>query len=209
METKRNGVTYIGYINSDMTESEIREAMPAYKASYTYEDYLTWDENIRWELIDGVPYIMAGPNVAHQKISGNLFLQLGNFLKGKHCKVFHAALDVRLNWGTLDDTVVQPDIMVVCDHSIIDKASIKGVPDMVVEILSPSTSKYDKTTKYQKYLRAGLKELWIIDPEKKTVEINILNDGNYITHPYGENDTVDVHILDGCEINLGEVFLDL
>jgi len=206
METKRNGVTYLGYINSDMTESEIREAIPKYKESYTYEDYLTWDESIRWELIDGVPYVMAGPNVAHQTINGNLFLLLANFLKGKHCKVFLAGLDVRLNADTLDNSAVQPDLLIVCDHSIIDKGSIKGVPDMLVEILSPSTAKYDKTIKFEAYQKAGVREFWIIDPEAKTVTVNILKEGKYITHPYGENDTVAVHILDGFSVNLSEVF---
>ena len=206
MYKSEDGTMIFGYRNGHMTESEIREAMPAYKKSYTYEDYLTWDDDIRWELIDGIPYIMAGPNVAHQTILGNLHGLLWIYLRGKPCKVYLTDLDVRLNADTLDDSVVRPDIIIVCDHSKIDEAGIKGAPDMAVEILSPSTAKYDKTTKYQRYLRAGVRELWIIDPEKKTVEVNILNEDKYITHFYMEKDTISVHVLEGCDISLSEVF---
>jgi len=206
MYKSEDGTMIFGYKNGHMTESEIREAMPAYKKSYTYEDYLTWDENIRWELIDGIPYIMAGANTAHQTILGNLYVPLWSFLEDKHCKVYLTDLDVRLNVDTLDDSVVRPDIIIVCDHSKIDETCIKGVPDMLVEILSPSTAKYDKTTKYQRYLRAGVRELWIIDPKKKTVEVNILSEDKYVTHLYTEKDTVSVHVLNGCDISLSKVF---
>ncbi|MCL2820730.1 MAG: Uma2 family endonuclease, partial [Oscillospiraceae bacterium] len=167
-----------------------------------------WDDDIRWELIDGVPYMMSAPNDEHQEILGNLFGLLLNFLKGKPCIVRVAPSDVRLNPESFDDTVVQPDIYIYCDSSKKDKTGIKGAPDMVVEILSPSTAKRDKTIKFEAYRKAGVRELWIIDPKVKTVAVNILSDGKYITHPYGENDTVDVHILDGCEINLSEVFME-
>ena len=206
MYKKEDGTTILGYRNGHMTESEIREAMPAYKKSYTYEDYLTWDDNIRWELIDGVPYMMAGPNTAHQEILSNLHYLLKHYLRGKHCKIYTAAFDVRLNADTLDNSVVQPDIMIVCDHSKIDKTGIRGVPDMVVEILSPSTAKYDKTTKYESYQKAGVREFWIIDPKTKSLAVNILSNGKYTTHPYTEKDTVSVHVINGCDISLSEVF---
>ena len=107
---------------------------------YTYSDYLKWDDDVRRELIDGVVYLMAGPNRKHQKILGNMYLIFGNFLKGKPCEVYLAPFDVRLNADTLDDTVVQPDIMIVCDHSIMTDAGIAGVPSLLVEILSTNTS---------------------------------------------------------------------
>jgi len=194
------------YRNDKMTESEIREAMPAYKEKYTYDDYMSWDDDIRWELIDGVPYMMGAPNNDHQDISLNLSVLLANFLKGKQCKVRAAPSDVRLNPDTLDDTVVQPDVYIYCDPSKKDKTGIRGAPDMVVEVLSPSTAKRDKTIKFEAYRKAGVRELWIIEPETKSLSVNILNDGKYITHPYTKDDTVTVHILEGCTIELSEVF---
>jgi Uma2 family endonuclease len=149
---------------------------------------------------------MAAPNRRHQEILTDLIIQFGNFLKGKHCKVYAAAFDVRLNADTFDDIVVQPDITIVCDHSVLDDAGCKGVPDMVVEILSPSTSHYDKTLKFNTYLNAGIREYWIIDPVGKFLAVHILKDGNYITHAYTSEENVPVHVLEGCIINLPEVF---
>jgi len=183
----------------------VEEAQPAYDIRYTYADYLTWDDDVRRELIDGVPYLMALPNPRHQEISGNLLVLFRSFLKGKQCKVY-LPLDVRLNASTLDNTVVQPDLLIICDHSIIDKASIKGVPDMVVEILSPSTARYDKSLKFETYLKAGIREYWIVDPKNETLAVNILKDDNYITHVYSNEETVPVHVLEGCMINLAEIF---
>ena len=134
-------------------DSSVDEAQPAYDVRYTYSDYIKWDDDVRRELIDGIPYLMAGPNRKHQGILGELYLQIGNFLKDKPCKIYLAGLDVRLNADTLDDTVVQPDLVIVCDHSVLNDAGCKGVPDMVVEVLSPSNSRYDKITKWGTYLK--------------------------------------------------------
>jgi len=208
-DNKKKVTEFMCYRNDKMTELEIKEATPAYKESYTYADYITWDDDIRWELIDGIPYLMGAPNREHQELLGNLYLLFGTFLKGKHCKVFFAPFDVRLNFDTLDNTVVQPDLMIVCDHNKLDKAGIKGVPEMLVEILSPSTSKHDKTLKYETYRKNGVQEYWILDPKTKTLTVNLLNNGVYISHPYTIKDTVPVHTLKGFTINLSEVFEDL
>ena len=193
--------------NNDIsTESEVKEAAVDYDKLYTYSDYLKWDDDKRRELIDGVPYLMSAPGTAHQKIIGNSHGLFWNFLRGKPCEVYIAPFDVRLNADTLDDTVVQPDIMIVCDQSKLDNAGIIGAPDMVIEILSPSTSKYDKTTKFNKYQESGIREYWIIDPEAKTLEVNTLNDRSYITSPYTAEDIVPVNVLDGCNISMAEVF---
>jgi len=193
--------------NNDIAaESEVKEAVLNYDKLYTYADYLKWDDDKRRELIDGVPYLMSAPGTAHQKLSMNLSLLFATFLKGKTCQVYAAPFDVRLNADTLDDTVVQPDLIIVCDSSKLDKAGCKGVPDMVIEILSPSTSHYDKTTKFNKYQESGIREYWIIDPKAKKLEVNTLNDGSYITSPYTAEDIVPVHVLDGCDINMQEVF---
>ena len=200
------------YDNENLTESEVseelkvKEAQIEYNKLYTYSDYLTWDDDVRRELIDGVVYLMSAPTWRHQEISGNLFYLLKQYLKDSQCKVFFAALDVRLNAGLKDDTVVQPDIMMTCDLSILTDRGIKGVPDLLVEVLSPSTSRYDRVTKYNKYLEVGVKEYWIVDPVKKSVAVNILQDGVYITHAYTESDSFSVHILKDCVIDLAEVF---
>jgi len=189
-------------------ESKVEEAQPAYDMRYTYSDYLQWDDDKRRELIDGIPYLMAGPNRRHQELSANLNDQFRAFLKGKSCKVYYAPFDVRLNAGTRDDIVVQPDLIIVCDHSMLDDASCKGAPDMIIEILSPSTANYDKTTKFETYLKAGIKEYWIVDPVTQTLAIHILSNDNYITHVYTEKETAPVHVLEGCHINLSEVFAE-
>ena len=191
--------------NEKSPELNVKEAQPAYDTKFTYADYLLWDDDVRRELIDGVPYLMAEPSWRHQEILGNLHMLFKAFLKGKMCKVF-LPIDVRLNADTLDDTVVQPDLVIICDQSILDVVCCKGVPDMVVEILSPSTSHYDKTLKFNTYLNAGIREYWIIDPVGKFLAVHILKDGNYITHAYTSEENVPVHVLEGCIINLPEVF---
>jgi len=185
---------------------EVREAQPEYNKQYTYSNYLNWSDENRWELINGIAYMMSAQNLRHQEVLGNLFNHFHNYLKNKTCKVYTAPLDVRLNADTLDDTVVQPDLVVVCDHSVLDDAGIKGVPDMVIEVLSPSTARYDRTLKFKTYLSAGIREYWIVDPTNETLAVHILSQGNYIAHAYTDEDIVPVHVLEGCTINLSEVF---
>jgi Uma2 family endonuclease len=173
---------------------------------YTYADYLTWDDDERWELIDGVPYAMAGASTAHQRILTELTRQFANFLKGKPCEAFAAPFDVRLNADTNDDTVVQPDLLVICDKSKLDDRGCKGAPDLVIEVLSPSTASHDRFLKFNKYQRAGVREYWIVDPDSRTVQAHVLENGRYFTTVYFEADTAPVHILDGCTISLPDVF---
>ena len=185
---------------------KVGEAVLDYDKRYTYSDYLTWDDDIRWELIDGVPYLMSGPNRQHQQLSGNIFLQLATQLKGKTCEVYYSPLDVRLNYDTLDNTVVQPDLLIVCDHSKLNKAGCIGAPDVLIEILSPSTSRYDRTLKFNTYLKACVREYWILDPETRTLAVHLLKDNEYITRAYSEEETVPLHAIEGCIVNLAEVF---
>ncbi|MCL2820269.1 MAG: Uma2 family endonuclease [Oscillospiraceae bacterium] len=188
------------------TDSMVKEALPVYDKRYSYTDYITWEGDERWELIDGVPYLMSTPTRYHQEVSGNLHFLIKSFLIGKPCKVYYSPFAVRLNAETFDNTVLQPDLLVICDHDKLDKTGCKGAPDMVVEILSPSTSQYDKTLKFEAYLKAGVIEYWIIDPESKTLAVHILSENNYIIHPYTDEDTVPVHVLDGCDIDMAKVF---
>ena len=174
---------------------------------YTYTDYCTWDDGERWELIDGVPYAMSpAPSRIHQEISGNLYGQFFNFLRNKPCKVYSAPFDVRINADAEDDTVVQPDLLVVCDHSKLDEKGGKGAPDLVIEILSPSSARHDKFLKFNCYQRAGVREYWMVDPDTKTVQVCILENGKYIASVY--DDSIPVEALPGCTIDLKDVFAE-
>ena len=193
-------------MENNTNDSKVEEALVDYNKLYTYSDYLLWDDDKRRELIDGVPYLMSAPSRRHQKLLGKLFIQFDNLLKGKPCEVYFSPFDVRLNADTLDNTVVQPDLLIVCDKAKLNDTGCKGAPDMVVEILSPSTSRHDRILKFKTYLKSGIREYWIINPDTGILDVNILSNGNYITHPYAAEDTVPVHILEGCTINLPEVF---
>ena len=151
--------------------------------------------------------MMSAPTTEHQSILGELHRQFANFLKGKICKVFLAPCDVCLSGlGDEDDTVVQPDLLVVCDESKLDKKRCNGAPDMVIEILSPSTSKRDLFIKLKKYQNAGVREYWIADPDAKAVNVHILENGRYVINSHESDETVAVTVLDGCVITLSDVF---
>jgi Uma2 family endonuclease len=175
---------------------------------YTYADYEKWDDEKRYELIDGAIHVMEpGPGQAHQEISGELSRQLGNFLRGKPQKVFHAPFDVCLNAkGDNDYTVVQPDLLVVCDLTKLDGKRCDGAPDMAVEILSPSTQGKDRLLKFNKYMEAGVREYWIIDPKDEIISVNILKNGEYVTKMYGNTGSIPVHVLEGCIISIDDLF---
>ena len=175
---------------------------------YTYADYLEWDDDKRYELIDGRVYMMSAPTSNHQDVCREISRVISNYLVGKRCKLYFAPFDVRLTpkpFGK-DDTVVQPDIVVICDPKKIDRRGCVGAPDLVIEITSPSTSARDKLLKFNKYLWAGVREYWIVDPRDKTVSVHLLNENRYVTNVYGKDDTVPVATLEGCEVNLKDVF---
>lgn len=179
---------------------------------YTYADLLQWDDGTRYELYNGVPAALASPTDVHQSILGELYLQLGNYLKGKKCKAYLSPFDVRIFEGQGDspesvDTVLQPDLMVVCDQSKVDRRGIHGAPDMVIEILSPSSARYDRLVKFNLYQRAGVKEYWLVDPSTRTVCVYTLEDGAYhAATAYGVDSSVRVGIFDDCIIELSAVF---
>jgi Uma2 family endonuclease len=152
--------------------------------------------------------MMAPPNTSHQWVSRELFGRLFDFLSGKPCQLFSAPFGVRLfpREDLSDDTVVEPDIVVVCDASKLDKRGCNGAPDLIIEILSPSTSRHDQKLKFRKYLEAGVREYWIVDPDQAMVHTHILEDGRYVTRVYDDVDEVPVAVLPGCVIKLGEVF---
>jgi len=182
-------------------------SIPMQNERYTYADYCTWDDNERWELIEGIPYAMSpAPSWIHQRVSSRLHGVLFNFLSGKPCEVFHAPFDVRLNADDEDDTVVQPDLVVICDNSKLGGTGCTGTPDMVVEILSPSTARHDRMVKFRLYQQYSVKEYWIVDPDTKIVQACLLSGGLYVVNMYGDTDSAPVHVLPGCEISLKDVF---
>ena len=187
-------------------------ALPAEETRYSFADALTWGEDERIEIIDGEAYMMAPPVRVHQEISGEVYRQLANYLIGKKYKVYHAPFAVRLFEENGDrpedvDTVVQPDLMVVCDHSKVDRRGVHGAPDMIIEILSDSTRRTDRLTKFNLYQRAGVREYWIVDPDSHTVAVHLLQDGQYGSPDfYAANATIPVSILDDCMVDLARVF---
>ena len=138
---------------------------------YSYADIITWPDDARWELIDGIPYnISPAPSLRHQRIVSALMTEFGNFLKGHPCEHFTAPFDVRLpkptQNGMTADTVVQPDLLVVCDAEKLDEHGCVGAPTLVVEILSPATQAKDLREKRVAYQLAGVPEYWLISPNR-------------------------------------------
>jgi Uma2 family endonuclease len=176
------------------------------KQYYTYADYCALDDEVRYEVQDGMLCVMEAPTYYHQGVLVTILMRLGNFVYGKPQKVFPAPFDVRFNADGRDDMVLQPDIVVICDRSILSKSGCAGVPDMVVEILSPTTASRDRLEKFNIYLRFGVREYWIVDPDEKTIYVNLLQDGHYITTTYREGEMAPVYVLPGCEVDVREVF---
>jgi Uma2 family endonuclease len=140
---------------------------------YTYDDYVQWEG--RWELIQGIPYAMVpAPVKKHQRICGKIHVQLTLLLEdcGK-CEAFWP-----MDWPITDDTVVQPDVLVVCDEDI-GEVKLEKTPVMVFEVLSPSTSKKDRNIKYRLYEYAGVKYYCIVDPETNSAEVYVLQKEKY------------------------------
>lgn len=179
---------------------------------YTYANYLTWHFKERVELIKGRIYKMSpAPAVRHQILLGNLHLQYGPFFKEKTCKVFMAPFDVRFPTNKNDKnpiTVVQPDICIICDLSKLDEQGCNGAPDLIIEILSPSTSVKDTDAKFELYQEHGVAEYWMVDPANNLVDIYVLGENEKYQH-YGKfnaTKTISPTLFPGLKINLTEVF---
>lgn len=183
--------------------------------SYTYADYLTWRIKERVELILGKIFLMSpAPTSKHQYISGLISAEFVTFLKGSSCRVFSAPFDVTLpikNKKGEPNTVIQPDICVICDHEKITEKGCFGAPDLIVEIVSGSSVKRDLHEKYNIYEQSGVKEYWIVHPNDKSLSMFHLDDnGNYIaSRPLTYGDKVVSKVLPGLEIDLNEVFQDV
>ena len=173
---------------------------------YTYADYLTWPDDARYELIDGEAFLMSpAPLVEHQEVAGELFRQLANQLDGQPCRPYIAPVDVRLpradEADAAIDTVVQPDVLVVCDPSKIDRRGVRGAPDWVLEVLSPSTAAHDQIAKRRTYERAGVREYWLVHPGDRTLTVYVLDNGQYgRPEIYELKDATPIGVLPGVAI---------
>ena len=181
---------------------------------YTYADYLQWKFEERIELIRGQVFKMSpAPNLKHQQVSGRLFNEIYNYLKGKPCEVFSAPFDVRLPVMTKKKpeeitTVVQPDICIVCDEAKLDERGCCGTPDLVIEILSPGNSKKEVRIKHELYEEAGVKEYWVVYPTEESIAVFHLNNkGRYNgAHLYASGDTITSTAVTGLAISVTDVF---
>jgi Uma2 family endonuclease len=185
-------------ISDAMRISDLEE-----NARYTYADYLEWEGPERCQLINGEVFMMASPSVTHQALVTELTIQFGNWLRGKPCRVFASPLDGRLfpEEDNSDDTVVQPDLLVVCDKGKLGRA-VNGPPDLAIEIVSPSNSHRELFLKFQYYLEAGVREYWVIYPEEKKVQVHVYENGRYLSTVYREKARVSATVLPGMEIAL-------
>ena len=173
---------------------------------YTYSDYEKWPDHPRYELIKGEVTLLSSPSQHHQAMLIELSTQFRSFLRGKECKVFAVPFDVRLNFDTLDNTVLQPDLLVVCDLDKLNGKHCLGAPDMIAEILSPSTARKDTLVKSKLYMDAGVKEFWIIDPFHRLVVVHILENGSYFTSYHGSEEVIPIKVLKGFSVNMADVF---
>jgi Uma2 family endonuclease len=184
------------------------------KACSTYADYCTWSDQGRWELIDGEALEMTpAPSRSHQDSLRELFLAIGNFLRGKPCTIYSSPFDVRL-YDSPDQTdsqiptVVQPDLVVICDKTKLDERGCLGAPDLVIEITSPESISRDLKTKLNLYEKHGVKEYWVVNPSEKTVSVFYRNKQEHYDKPaiYTGKEKMRSEILEGISIVVDEVF---
>jgi Uma2 family endonuclease len=180
--------------------------------TYSYADYLTWPQEERWELFDGIPLMQAAPSWQHQSVFGEIFAQFHRYLQGKPCRVFASPFDVCLAEGHESDedirTVVQPDIAVVCDESKLRKTGYFGVPTLLVEVSSPATSRRDRVLKFNLYEKVGVQEYWIVEPDGKFINVFTLQENKRYGRPdtYTDEDTLNVSVFPDLVIDVKAVF---
>lgn len=191
-------------------DNRIEEAVMAYQikkqGEFTLEDYYELPDERRVELIDGVFYDMASPTSIHQMISSEICRLLKDYIDKKHgkCIPLAAPIDVRLSCD--DNTMVQPDVLVVCDRNKIIRRCIYGAPDFIAEILSLSTRRKDMIVKLKKYSESGVREYWLVDPDRKKVVVyDLENDGLPVI--YGFDEEIPVEIFSGeCKIDFSGIY---
>ncbi len=174
---------------------------------YNYQDYLQLPEDKRYEIIDGDLFIMVpSPNESHQRILANIFNIVSNHVKkSKLGNIYFAPFDVLFS----DEDIVQSDIIFISHENkkIITKDNIKGAPDLIVEVFSPSTFKRDTGIKKKLYARHGVREYWIVDPERETVEVFLLRGKEFEGRRYGVKDSISSTVIKDLNIEVKEIFV--
>jgi len=186
----------------------VRRENPPVKKAYTYKDYLSWGDDVRFELIDGIPHMMSAPTRWHQQVTGEIFGQLWSWLEDKPCEAYIAPFDVRLfpEEDQSDKVVLQPDVLVICDEGkLADGRACKGAPDFVVEVVSKGTKGKDFGAKKALYEKAGVREYWVV--EAGAVYKNLPLNGEYqeTVHDLDEGSTISVDTLPGCSIDFRKI----
>ena len=185
-------------------------ALQPHPEIFSLEQYEALSEDKRVEIFEGVVYDMASPSQIHQSISMQLSTVINNYILCKKgpCSIFSAPFDVKLSDKPL--TIVQPDIMVICDKDKLDGKRCNGAPDFIIEIVSPGNPSDDYVRKLYYYKNAGVREYWIVDPRRKTVTVNYF-EGDILNLQYSFDSTVKVNIYDDLLINFSEIarLLDL
>lgn len=176
-------------------------------AIYTEDDYYNLPKNIRAELIDGQFYNLAAPNRIHQKISGELYIVISEYMKTKNgqCQVYYAPFAVKL----LQDarTIVEPDISVICDPGKLTDRGCTGAPDWIIEISSPGNPGYDYVRKLNLYMNAGVREYWIVNPQKQTILVYFFDHPDFDVWQYTFRDKIKVNIYDDLWIDFAKLDL--
>jgi Uma2 family endonuclease len=192
--------------------SNAAQAIPEMDQPFTYADYKAWElkEGERFELIEGAAYAMSAPNAYHQSILLALAAGFYNFFQDKPCKAYPAPYDVRLFYeeDESDDTVVQPDISIICDAKKRGEEGCRGAPDLVVEILSPSNTATEMARKFELYRRAGVQEYWIVIPEDKSIQTYRFYEDRIKPGVYQKQDTLSAGLFPGLAIPLEPVFAE-
>ncbi|MCI8647630.1 MAG: Uma2 family endonuclease [Firmicutes bacterium] len=176
--------------------------------NYTVDDIYALPDGERAELMDGMIYMTTPPNRAHQKLVSELNIRIGTYIKSHHgdCEVYPAPFAVFLNAD--NHTYVEPDISVICDKDKLDDRGCNGTPDWIIEIVSPSSRRMDYCKKLFKYQEAGVREYWIVDPQKKRVQTYFLEGLEEEKGDYGEfsfDEDIPVGIYDGWSIRIGKL----
>jgi Uma2 family endonuclease len=208
---------YLTIVNNDFTETKVEEPESPY--GFTYADYLTWNFKERIELIKGKIFKMSpAPTILHQTISINIEKKITNFLDGSPCKMLHAPVDVKLKGKPFKKkklrndeitTVVQPDIIVVCDEEKLkNNRCIDGAPDLIVEILSPDNTRTETKYKLDLYEENGVLEYWVVYPEYTQIHVFLLDENEKYSKPiiYEANENISSSVLKGLSIPMNDIF---
>ena len=213
--TKAPRKSTIEAITRVLENSYVADSAPSYSVNpkdrrYTIDDYYALPDDQRVELIDGVFYDMGAPALIHQKILGDLHILFRECADrhGMPCEVYLSPCDVRLDMDNY--TMVQPDLLVICREYDIHAIRYEGAPDLVVEILSPSTRSKDMFLKLYKYQNAGVREYWVVDPEHRKVTVHYFETEEYQSKTYDFNSEIPVEISQGeCSINFSRIMSGL